>query len=73
MLTLSRRIDQSIVLTVADDVDTVQLAEALRQGITITLCDIGAHQTWAKIGVDAPREVRVLRSELLQRSDGMVE
>lgn len=68
MLTLSRRIDQSLLLTYADDVDPVQLIESLRQGITITLCIIGAHQAWAKIGVDAPQEVRVRRGELLQRS-----
>lgn len=65
MLKLTRHIDQSILLTIGDDVDPVQLAESLRQGITITLCDIGAHQTWAQIGVHAPQEVRVRRAELL--------
>ena len=35
MLKLTRRIDQSILLTIDDDVDPVQLVESLRQGITI--------------------------------------
>lgn len=67
MLKLTRRIDQSILLTIGDDVHPVQLAESLRQGITITLFDIGAHRTWARIGVHAPQEVWVLRTELLGR------
>lgn len=67
MLKLTRRIDQSILLTIGDDVDPVQLAESLREGITITLFDISLHQKWARIGVHAPQEVRVLRAELLDR------
>lgn len=66
MLKLTRRIDQSILLTIGDDVDPMQLAESLRQGITITLFDISPNQKWARIGVHAPQEVRVIRTELLQ-------
>ncbi|MNG04096.1 carbon storage regulator [compost metagenome] len=69
MLKLTRRIDQSILLTIDDDVDPVQLVESLRQGITITLYDIIPKQSCASIGVHAPREVRIMRTELLSRSD----
>lgn len=67
MLKVTRRVNESILLTIDDDVDPVQLAAALREGITITLFDIGERQTWARIGVHAPDEVRILRAELLQR------
>lgn len=69
MLKLTRRIDQSILLTIDDDVDPVQLVESLRQGITITLYDIIPKHSCASIGVHAPREVRIMRTELLSRSD----
>lgn len=68
MLKLTRRIDESILLTIDDDVDPAQLVEALREGITITLFGIGARQSWASIGVHAPDQVRILRAELLQGS-----
>lgn len=67
MLKLTRRIDESILLTIDDDVDPKQLVEALREGITITLFGIGERQSWASIGVHAPDQVRILRAELLQR------
>jgi len=69
MLKLTRRIDESILLTIDDDVDPVQLAESLREGITITLFDINQQRSWARIGVHAPQEVRVMRTELLRRDD----
>lgn len=65
MLKLTRRINESILLTIDDDVDPEQLVAALREGITITLFGIGERQTWASIGVHAPDEVRILRAELL--------
>lgn len=69
MLKLTRRVDESILLSIDDDVDPVQLAESLRQGITITLYDIIPKQKCASIGVHAPREVRIMRTELLRRND----
>lgn len=67
MLKLTRRPNESILLTIDDDVDPAQLTEALREGITITLFGIGERQSWASIGVHAPDQVRILMAELLQR------
>lgn len=65
MLKLTRRLNESILLTIDEDADPEQLVAALREGITITLFDIGERQTWARIGVHAPDQVRILRAELL--------
>lgn len=66
MLKVTRRLNESILLTIGNEIDPEQLVQALREGITITLFDIGPHQTWARIGVHAPDEVRILRAELLR-------
>ncbi|MDP3978361.1 MAG: carbon storage regulator [Pseudomonas sp.] len=66
MLKLTRRLNESILLTIDDDADPEQLAAALREGISITLCDIAANRKSAGIGIQAPGQVRILRAELLQ-------
>lgn len=65
MLKLTRRIDESILLTIGDNIDPVQLVAALREGVTITLCDIASNRKSAGISVQAADEVLILRTELV--------
>jgi sRNA-binding carbon storage regulator CsrA len=64
-LILSRKIDQDLVLFAADGVDPAELAEQLKEGITIRLSGIDAGK--AKIHIWAPESVTILRGELLKR------
>ncbi len=54
MLVLTRRKDERIVLKIAEDVEVV-----------ITVCDVNGNK--ARIGVEAPSHVAVLREELTWR------
>lgn len=63
-LALTRREGQHIRLTIDPGVDTEKLLQhLLRDGITITMGAIDGHK--AKIAIDAPREILVLRDELI--------
>lgn len=53
MLVISREVNEKIFLTLPDG-----------QAIVITLVEIGRGQR-ARIGINAPREVTILREELL--------
>lgn len=64
-LILSRKIDQELVLFAADGVDPAELAEQLKEGITIRLSDIEAGK--AKLHIWAPPSVTILRSEVERR------
>jgi carbon storage regulator len=62
-LTLSRREGEQIRLTIDPGVDTEKLLQQLlRDGITISVGELRGGQ--AKIGIEAPKQVRVMRDEL---------
>jgi sRNA-binding carbon storage regulator CsrA len=63
-LALSRREGEQIRLTIDPGVDTEKLLQQLlRDGITISVGEIAQRQV--KIGIEAPKQVRVMREELL--------
>jgi hypothetical protein len=65
-LTLTRHEGDQIKLSIDPGVDTEALLKhLLRDGITIHVGEIGSGRV--KIGVDAPREILVLRDELADR------
>jgi sRNA-binding carbon storage regulator CsrA len=62
-LVLSRKEGEEIRLSIQPDVDTEKLLNhLLTDGITIRVSDLTSNQV--RIGIEAPREVLVLRSEL---------
>ncbi|MGK8435764.1 carbon storage regulator [Ectopseudomonas hydrolytica] len=64
---IERKKGQAVRLMIGQDMSEQALLELIRSGITITVNDIGRHGTRTRIGIDAPRAVNILRSELLQR------
>lgn len=63
-LALTRREGQHIRLTIDPGVDTEKLLQhLLRDGITITLGAI--ERTKVTVAIDAPKEILVLREELI--------
>jgi sRNA-binding carbon storage regulator CsrA len=65
-LVLSRREGEEIKLTVEPGVDAETLFNLLvRDGITITLAGLQSNQ--ARIAIDAPRAITVLRGELVPK------
>ena len=62
-LVLSRKEGEEIRLSIQPGVDTEKLLnQLLTDGITIRVSDLTSNQV--RIGIEAPREVLVLRSEL---------
>lgn len=67
-LALTRREGQQIRLTIDPGVDTEKLLQhLLRDGITITLASIDVHK--ARVAIEAPKEILVLREELITKLD----
>ncbi|WP_397377106.1 carbon storage regulator [Pseudomonas sp.] len=63
-LTLTRPEGQHIRLTIDPGVDTEKLLQhLLRDGITIRMANIDGHK--ASLAIDAPREILILREELI--------
>jgi len=64
-LTLTRRIGEELLLRLESDITEAELQQLITQGVYVRLQSIdGQH---AKISVEAPLSVTVLRSELLSR------
>lgn len=64
---IERKLGKAIHLVFGEDMSDQAILDLVREGVTITVTDIGRHGTWARIGIDAPRSVSILRSELLER------
>jgi sRNA-binding carbon storage regulator CsrA len=65
-LVLTRHEGDQIKLSIDPGVDTAKLLQhLLRDGITIHVGEIGAGKV--KIGVDAPKEILILRDELVSQ------
>jgi sRNA-binding carbon storage regulator CsrA len=63
-LLLTRRVGQSIVLTVAPEGDPEQaLHQLLRDGITIEINRVEHGNV--RVSIDAPRTIQILRDELI--------
>ena len=63
-LMLTRRIGQSIVLTVAPGADPEQaLHQLLRDGITVEINRVEHGNV--RVSIDAPRTIQILRDELI--------
>jgi hypothetical protein len=66
-LTLTRHESDQIKLSIDPGVDTEALLKhLLREGITVHVGEMGGGKV--RIGVDAPKEILVLREELLRWS-----
>jgi len=66
MLTLSRKENQSLIITLNDSVDpSMTVGELFAIGkIKIVIGDISGSQV--KLNIDAPREFQIYRAELLE-------
>jgi sRNA-binding carbon storage regulator CsrA len=64
-LIISRRIGEEFVLFPAAGIDPAELAEQLAEGITIRINNAVPGKAW--IDIDAPRDISILRTELLTR------
>lgn len=63
MLILTRRTDESIILTVSDDIDpATPISEVLNHPIEITPLGIKGNQI--RLGIDAPDGITILREEI---------
>jgi sRNA-binding carbon storage regulator CsrA len=65
---IERKQGQAIRLSFGRDMSDEAILDLVRSGITITVTDIGRHGTRARIGIDAPASVSILRSELLEKA-----
>ena len=64
MLKLSRKIGESLVLSLSNDIDpSTPVGEVLAEPIIIKLLDRDGKQY--KIGIEAPLSINVLRDELV--------
>lgn len=69
-LILGRKAGQKLIITIAPDADPQELLRTLQaDGIEITVKDISDHGTQVRLMVDAPRELLVLREELVEDSE----
>jgi len=64
-LVLSRRSGEEIRLILESDYTHAELEEIMREGIAITIHAIDGNR--ARIGIQAPGAVTILRSELLEQ------
>lgn len=65
-LILGRKAGQKLIITLAPGADPLECLRALQaDGIEITVKEINDHRTMVRLMVDAPRELRVLREELV--------
>jgi len=64
-LVLSRRSGEEIRLILRPDYTQAELEETMREGIAITINAIEGSS--ARIGIEAPEAVTILRAELLAR------
>ena len=65
-LVLSRRPGETVHLTITPGTDPERLLRQLRDGISITLIDSTGHA--ARIAIDAPPAVTIMREELVPES-----
>jgi sRNA-binding carbon storage regulator CsrA len=69
-LILGRKAGQKIVITIDPAADPQELLRALQaDGIEIAVKDIGDHGTYVRLMIDAPRELLVLRAELVSTEE----
>ena len=67
MLMLTRNKGQSIKLHLEKGADTVEIIDLLmNEGITIHVSDFEREKI--KIGIDAPKSIKILRTELVDKS-----
>lgn len=68
-LVLGRRIGEKLVLTIDPDADPQQALRALLgEGIEISVADYDTQRKQVRLSVLAPREVLVLREELVSQA-----
>ena len=69
-LVLSRRVGQKLILTIDPSVDPQKaLQRILEEGIEICVTKSDFERKQVRLGIKAPREVRVQREELVGRDD----
>lgn len=65
---IERKQGQAVRILFGENMSDQAILDLVRYGITITVTDIGRHGTRARIGIDAPAAVSILRSELLEQA-----
>lgn len=69
-LTLTRKVGQKLIISLAPDADPQEALRALQaEGIEIILREIYDHASKARLMIVAPRELLVLRNELVEHGD----
>lgn len=66
-LVLERKQGQALHIMFGENMSDQDILDLIRSGITVTVTDISRRGTKARIGIDAPASVTVLREELLER------
>lgn len=64
MLVLTRRIGETLYIDLSDSVDpSTPVGELFAKSMEVTVLDMNGNQV--RIGVEAPKELRIVRQELL--------
>ena len=66
-LILARRVNEEFVLFAAPGADPALLIEQLTEGFTIRVHEVNESGTNVRLDICAPRGLKILRSELLDR------
>jgi sRNA-binding carbon storage regulator CsrA len=66
-LILARKLNEEFVLFTDPDADPALLLEQLTEGFTIRVHEVNDSGTNVKLDICAPRGLKILRSELLDR------
>ena len=66
-LIIARRVNEEFVLFAAPGADPALLIEQLTEGFTIRVHEVNESGTNVKLNICAPRGLKILRSELLDR------
>ena len=66
-LIIARRVNEEFVLFAAPGADPALLIEQLTEGFTIRVHEVNESGTNVKLDICAPRGLKILRSELLDR------
>ena len=67
MLVLSRRIEESLIVQPAEDIDPAMTVAELFQNGPVVLHVLATNGNQVRLGVEAPKELNIVRNELLDQ------